>query len=117
VTSGILTLGVTPQPRAVDVPIALTHRTITPTSYTWLRWLSGDGTIARPQVIGPNGQWVRTDVAKVHPAGLRSIAWDGRLTTSSGLRVSAAPGDYLLRLVFTAPDGRLGTVQGTVTVR
>jgi hypothetical protein len=117
VTAGILTLGVTPQPRAIDVPIALTHRTITPGSYTWLRWLAGDGTIARPQVMGPNGQWVRTDIAKRYPAGLRSIAWDGRLTTSSGLRVSAPRGDYVLRLVFTAPDGRTGTVQGTVTVR
>jgi hypothetical protein len=117
VTSGKLVLGVGTQLRAVDVPIALTHGTIAPAEWTWLRWIAGDGANARPQVIGPDGRWVRTDVSKVYPAGLRSIAWDGRVTTSTGARVPVPEGTYVLRLVVTAPDGRVGTIQGSVRVR
>ena len=116
VTAGTLTLAVSRQLRAIDIPIALTHRTITPGYYTWLRWIVGDGTVARPQVLRADGQWIRTDIAKAYSAGLRSIAWDGRLVTSTGLRMPAPPGDYILRVVITAPDGRTGTIKGTVTV-
>jgi hypothetical protein len=31
--------------------------------------------------------------------------------------VPVPPGDYVLRIVITAPDGRTGTLKGTVTVR
>ncbi|MCI0582215.1 MAG: hypothetical protein L0227_04840 [Chloroflexi bacterium] len=117
VERGRLRLGVGPQIRAVDVPLGLTHRTITPPEYTWLRWLAGDGTNARPQVTGPDGRWVKTAPSKVWRPGVQSIAWDGRVATSDGRRIAAPPGRYTIRLVVTAPDGRVGTLQASVDVR
>jgi hypothetical protein len=117
VTSGVLRLGVSPQIRVVDVPIGMTSPSITPGTLSWLRWIAGDGTRGRPQVLRADGSWVRTDMVKSYAAGLHSISWDGRLFAASGLRTAAPAGAYTVRLVVTAPDGRTGLLYAPIQVR
>ena len=117
VTSGVLRLGVSPRIRVVDVPIGMTSPSITPGTWSWLRWIAGDGTRGRPQVLRADGSWVRTDMVKSYAAGLHSISWDGRVVAASGLRTAAPAGAYTVRLVVTAPDGRTGLLYAPIQVR
>jgi hypothetical protein len=117
VSSGILRLGVGPQIRAVEVPLGMTTGSITPGTWSWLRWLAADGTSGLTQVIRPDGSWVKTDARKTWAAGRQSVAWDGRVVNSFGVRTSVPAGPYTVRVVVTAPDGRTGTIQAPIVVR
>jgi len=117
VTAGVLRLGVSPRIRVVDVPVGMTTASITPGTLSWFRWIAGDGSRGRPQVLRADGSWVRTDIVKTYAAGLHSISWDGRLIAASGLRTAAPAGAYTVRLVVTAPDGRTGVLYAPIQVR
>jgi flagellar hook assembly protein FlgD len=117
VTSGVLHLGVSPQIRVVEAPIGMTSPSITPGTWSWLRWIAGDGTRGRPQVVRADGSWVRTDMVKTYSAGLHSISWDGRVVAASGVKTAAPAGSYTVRLVVTAPDGRTGILYAPIQVR
>jgi hypothetical protein len=117
VSSGTLRLGVGPQLRVVEIPLAMTQTAISPGTWTWFRWISGDSTLGRPQILRPDGTWLRTTPAMLYPAGPRSMAWNGRVIGASGTSVPAPAGTYMLRLVVTAPDGRTGTLRASLIVR
>ena len=117
VVSGTLRIGVGPQLRVLEMPMAMTQGSISPGTWTWFRWISGDGTLGRPQILRPDGTWLKTSSTAMYPAGLRSMAWDGRVVGSSGTSIPAPAGTYTLRLVVTAPDGRIGTLRGLLIVR
>lgn len=117
VTAGILRLGVSAKIRVVEAPVGMTTAAITPGTWSWLRWIAGDGTLARPQIVRADGGWVRTDVVKTYSAGMHSVSWDGRLVSATGILTAAPAGRYIVRLVVTAPDGRSGTVYAPIDVR
>jgi hypothetical protein len=94
----------------------MTTGSIKPGTWSWLRWIAADGTYGLTQVIRPDGSWVRTDARKAWAVGLQSIAWDGRVVNSFGVRSAVPAGPYTVRVVVTAPDGRTGTIQAPIVV-
>ena len=116
VTSGTVQLALGPQLRAVEVPLAMTTATIAPGTWSWLGWIAGDGTMARAQILRPDGSWLRTSPIVPYAAGLRSMAWDGRVAGASGGLNRVPAGTYTLRLLVMAPDGRIGSLHASLVV-
>ncbi|MEA2518008.1 MAG: large repetitive protein, partial [Chloroflexota bacterium] len=110
-SASVLRMAVGPQLRAIEVPVRMTSAAIAPGTWTWLRWLAADGTLGVAQVIRADGSWVRNDARRTWAAGIQTIAWDGRVVNGAGIRTRVPAGTYTVRVVVTAPDGRIGTIQ------
>ena len=119
VSGGSVSIALGASPTNVLSAAGLSPTTITPNGdgvadRATMSWISGDRAKYTFQVVSlASGAVVRNVVVDAHAdAGLRSVAWDGKLSGAP-----AAPGTYRLRLAVLGPDGRTSYLLKDVVVQ